>query len=327
MIHYLVTADHDYTLRWFLRDCTPADRPQTRIWHYERQPWRRGLPPGAYVFTDLERLRDSELARAAELHSRLLAAGPGYRVLNDPARTLRRYDLLRALADRGWNPFRVFRATESLEHVRFPVFLRFASRHDGNLTSLLADHAALKAALARFRGDAADVLVVEFHDSAGADGLYRKYSVFRVGTRLLPRHVFFSRDWMQKYADLVEPELVDEELRFFESLPHVERLREIFDLAGVDYGRIDYSAGAAGVVTWEINTNPMLAQPLVKTAPARVASQRVQSERLARSIGALDRDLPASVPVSAFERRWVDLVSSLRKKVTGVPGLRRLRRP
>jgi hypothetical protein len=221
VIHYLATADHDYTLRWFLRDCPPAERPQIRIWHYERQPWRRGIPPGAYVFTDLERLRDDERARAAELHARLLAAGSGYRVLNDPTRTFRRYELLGALADRRWNPFRVFRVTESLARVRFPVFLRLASRHEGNLTPLLADRAALDAALARIHGvDTDDVLVVEFHDTAGADGLYRKYSVFRVGAALIPRHVFFSRDWMQKYSDLVEPEFVDEELRFFEDPPH-----------------------------------------------------------------------------------------------------------
>jgi len=34
-------------------------------------------------------------------------------------------------------------------------------------------------------------------------------------------------------------------------------LRRIFDIAGIDYGRIDYSLRDGAVETWEINTNPV----------------------------------------------------------------------
>jgi hypothetical protein len=139
--------------------------------------------------------------------------------------------------------------------------------------------------------------------------------------------VFFSRNWLQKYADVVHADLVDEEIRFLEDPPHLARIREVFALARVDYGRIDYAVTEHGVVTWEINTNPMLAAPIAKTAPLRLASQRAQSERLARALRALDDGLPAAAPEGAFTRRWLDLIASVRKKAGGFPGMRRLRRP
>lgn len=332
MIHYLVTADHDYTLRWFLRDWAPALRPRLRIWHYERRPWRRGIPPGAYIFADLERLTDAERAEAGALHARLLAAGPGYRVLNDPLRTFRRYELLQALAARGWNPFRAFRSTEPLENLRFPVFLRQESAHEGNLTPLLRDPAELAAALARVRGerrdlDAHDILVVEFQETVGSDGVYRKFSAARVGDRVFPRHLFFSRAWVQKYPDLIEPGLVAEEIAYIERFPHAERVRAIFELARVDFGRIDYAVADGGIVTWEINTNATLSAAPSQIAPARLALQHLLAEQLTGIFAELDADLPASAPVGALERWRVDVVGRLRKKIGGTRPFRHLRRP
>lgn len=331
MIHYLVTADHDYTMRWFLRDWAPALRPRVRIWHYERRPWRRGIPPGAYVFADLERLTDTERAEAAALRERLIAAGPGYRVLNDPLRSCRRYELLQALAARGWNPFRAIRSTEPLDGLRFPVFLRVGSAHEGNLTPLLRDPGELAAALARVRRerrlDPEDLLVVEFTETVGADGLYRKLSAARVGDRVFPRHVFFSRDWVLKYPDIVEPAFVAEEIAYIERFPHAERVREIFELAGVEFGRIDYAVVDGGVVTWEINTNATLSAAPSQIAPARRALQRMLADQLTGMFLDLDGDLPATAPVGVLEQWRVEVVGSLRKKIGGLGPLRRLRRP
>ena len=41
-------------------------------------------------------------------------------------------------------------------------------------------------------------LIVEFVDTRGRDNLYRKYGAFRVGDRVLPRHVFHNDAWMVK---------------------------------------------------------------------------------------------------------------------------------
>ena len=43
-----------------------------------------------------------------------------------------------------------------------------------------------------------------------------------------------------------------------EENPHQDALREIFGLAGIDYGRMDYGLLDGKVQVWEINTNPTI---------------------------------------------------------------------
>ena len=51
---------------------------------------------------------------------------------------------------------------------------------------------------------------------------------------------------------------------------HADAVRAAFDTAAIDYGRIDYSLGRDGrVVTWEINTNPLIV-PMLLAALVRV---------------------------------------------------------
>jgi hypothetical protein len=57
---------------------------------------------------------------------------------------------------------------------------------------------------------AEDLLVVEFCDTSGPDGIYRKYSAFRVGSVILPRHLMFSRHWKIKKPDLATLPLAQE---------------------------------------------------------------------------------------------------------------------
>src|SRR2546430_577175 len=108
-------------------------------------------------------------------------------------------------------------------------------------------------------GLAADeLLVTEFCDTADGAGIYRKFSAFIVGDRVVPRHVFFSRRWMLKVPDLVTDALVAEERTYVETNPHEHELRAIFDLAGLEWGRIDYGVRDGALQIWEINTNPQL---------------------------------------------------------------------
>ena len=102
------------------------------------------------------------------------------------------------------------------------------------------------------------LLIEEFCDTRDASGLYRKYSAFAIGERIVPRHVFFSRDWLLKAPQLVAQELVAEELAYVRDNPHEAALREIFALARITYGRIDYALKDGRVQVWEINTNPQL---------------------------------------------------------------------
>src|SRR6185295_3950970 len=81
--------------------------------------------------------------------------------------------------------------------------------------------------------------------------------------------LFFSRNWQIREAELDDAELLAEELRYVEENPHAAELAEVCRLAGIRYGRIDYSLLEGRPQVWEINTNPMIASRLSETIPAR----------------------------------------------------------
>jgi len=109
------------------------------------------------------------------------------------------------------------------------------------------------------KGEVRDgLMIVEFCDTADANGIYRKYGAFIVGDRVFARHLMFSRDWVLKRRDLSEPEMLREQRQYVEENPHEAALREIFRLAGIDYGRMDYGLLNGKIQVWEINTNPWI---------------------------------------------------------------------
>jgi hypothetical protein len=74
-----------------------------------------------------------------------------------------------------------------------------------------------------------------------------------VGERTVPRHLFFSRNWQVKQADLVSPGQIAEELAYIEENPYAELLREVCRIARIGYGRIDYALLDGRPQIWEIN--------------------------------------------------------------------------
>jgi hypothetical protein len=48
------------------------------------------------------------------------------------------------------------------------------------------------------------------------------------------------------------------ERRYLEDNPHAGQLRRCFELAHIDYGRIDYGLVGDSIQVWEINTNPTI---------------------------------------------------------------------
>lgn len=261
MIHYL--TDHvdaaimAYPSRW-----GGEGGARMRFLPYGRLLEVERLEPGTYLFADLESLTPAGLEVARQTCSQLCDA-PGFRVVNRPERVLCRFALLERLFEAGINDFRAHRARDAGRVARFPVFVRRGDDHLGPLTPLLGDAHELARSLRflRLQGHRLDdLLVVEFCDTRGPDGLYRKYAAFIVGSRILPRHVLFSRHWMLKQPDLEGPELEAEKVRYLEAHPHEGALREIFALAGIEYGRIDYGLRDGRVQVWEINTHPTVSR-------------------------------------------------------------------
>lgn len=286
-LFYVVTRRHAEVMAAYVMGWGPA--PQRRMaWvFYEDLPHVTSLPSGTYLFADLERLRPRQLELAARVWEQLAKDPERAGALNDPRRALRRLDLLQRLHAAGVNRFRAVRASQPWGALRFPVFLHEEHSHGGALTPLLRDEPALRRALrrARRRGHRArDLLVIEFCDTSGPDGVFRKYSAFRVGEEILPRHVLFSRHWEVKRPDLESPALAQERELYLVRNPHEERLRAIFELAGIEFGRVDYSLVGDEIQVWEINTNPTVNR---------------RTEGLTRAFEAIERviDAPGPLPV------------------------------
>ena len=268
MIFYLIKASDAkmaYVTSW-----GPVPGGRMRFLRYEALPDATFLP-GTYIFADLETLLPAQMTVATAVAEQLLRAGGPVRVLNHPARVLRRYDLLRTLYASGINRFRARRIAEGPHSLRFPVFVRREDEHTASLTPLLHTRAALDRTLTllRLKGHRlTDLLVVEFCHTADERGVFRKYSALNVGGRILPRHLIFSRDWIVKRPDLAGDQFVREQRAYLEANPHERWLSDVFKLAGIDFGRIDYSLLHGEPQVWEINTQATVQKITVRLTAA-----------------------------------------------------------
>jgi len=271
---------------------------------------------GTWLFADIESLDADRRDRLAGLRMRLSDSHPPGLVLNDPHSTLRRFELLSRLHADGTNQFRLFRASEPLPaDLRYPVFLRGENDHHGSRTPLLHDRGELALAMQEHLTDGGKGWVVtEFADARGADGLVRKYSAFCVGDLVVPRHLFFSREWMLKEADVIDAACDREEWAYLNDNPHADELRRIFNLAGVAYGRIDYGWVGGRVQVWEINTNPVVLRINHTWNGPRAAQHRLFRERLLGAFERIDR------PVTRFPRRnkLADLANQFRRSYADI---------
>jgi hypothetical protein len=277
MIYILVTREHAYTVRHYLQTWGRDVRRVVRALTYEELALSRRLVPGAYIFSDLERLGEAQMELARLAWAQMGARGADFKLMNDPNRVLRRFEMLQALHQAGINHFAAYRMNGNLAALRFPVFLRREDDHEGAQSELLSSAEQVNAALGEMKSrgiDPAKILAVEYCDTADANGMYRKYSAFRVGERMVARHVLFSaKKWMLKKADLVDDTLAREELEYVQQSPHDARLREIFDLAHIEYGRIDYAFRNDAIQVWEINTNPTIGVVPNRLDPLRLRAQ------------------------------------------------------
>ena len=163
------------------------------------------------------------------------------------------------------------------------MFLRNENDHQGKRSGLIPSAQELKSEIEKLTQTGLsrrDILVTEFCDSADKKKVYRKFSSFIVDGTIIPRHVFFSRDWHIKKDNLYNENLFQEELNYVKINPHEKNLKKIFEMAGIQYGRIDYGVLDGAIQVWEINTNPVILTPRTKTDMPRVAVHRTFSKNL-----------------------------------------------
>jgi hypothetical protein len=291
MIRLLTTPRGTYPVKKFLE--VDGARQEARIESvtYGGEVRRGVTGPATHIFGDLERVAPPRLGSLAKEWSELEAAG-GNRLLNHPVRALRRYELLRTLHEAGINEFNLYRLDEVRRPARFPVFIRREEEHDGPVTGLLRDQAQYdrelkaiaKLPIARDR-----LLAVECCDTRDANGINRKYSAACIGGEIKPMHLYVSRFVIVKHSTdaIVDAETADEEMRYFDENPHESQLREIFALARIDYGRIDYSFRKGRIQVWEINTNPYWVVDS-EPSPLRVPFLERRAEWLAHAFARID---------------------------------------
>jgi hypothetical protein len=260
MIHFVVPEPQAFSVREYLAVWGEPISSRMQVTFYHDLPNLTIAAPGTWVFAALDQLSPPMRALTTSICTQLLEAGA--RVLNDPSSTLFRFPLLQALHHRGLNDFRATRATDPIGELRYPVFLRDERSHGGPLSPLLHSPGEVSREIGRalVRGRRMrDLILIEYCDTADVDGCYRKYSAFAVGSAVIPRSVAYGHRWMLKHHGTEYSRgMVEEEREYVIGNPHEQELAEIFALARVEYGRIDYALKEGAIRTWEINLNPTI---------------------------------------------------------------------
>jgi hypothetical protein len=148
---------------------------------------------------------------------------------------------------------------------------------------------------------------VEYLNAANAEGIHHKYAAFRVGDRIVPRHLLFSRKWVLKYPDLHDGDKIPREMEYLEKNPDQEALREIYETARIEYGRCDYSVINGRIQVWEINTNPILLRPHSEYEPDQMPKQDYFAKQIRPAFEAvnLKADSQLKIPIR-FDRALLD---------------------
>jgi hypothetical protein len=294
MLYFMVTTHHDYTIRSFLSDWGKNLVDRVRIVHYKTFLKTGQLPRGSYIFSDLERISPDGLKQLQERWQALANSRLCPNLLNQPLEVKKRLDLLNKLKEVGINDFNAYPVTSGNRVVPeyFPVFIREANDHEGPYGELIHNQADLDKEIAHYtrigKLDGCPI-VTEFIDTSDSLGRYYKYSAFRVGKRIVPTHIHVNAHWMVKSSDS-DPDraLIDEELEFIKDNPHEERLMEIFQIANIDYGRIDYALDNGRIQVFEINTNPVIMNPGEPKNPDRIRRKKRTAEILSQAFLEID---------------------------------------
>lgn len=288
MIVFVLTPGHSYTHRSTI-GIDPALKVE--FLYYTDMAKLRSMPRATYIFTDMDRLPTEVLRVAGRLYRQL--RDQGIRVLNDPARVLGRGGLLRRLFAEGINSFNAYRAEEGASPARWPVFLRTDGDHIAPMPELYENPAALEQGIANSvtRGvPLSRLLIVEFAADEMQPGLYQKFSTFRVGPSRFAHTCVIDTHWIAKggRVGLATPEMFEEEYRIVRDDPYGPAVERAFDIAGVDYGRVDFGLSGGKVQIYEINTNPDVKLDMEHHSPVRMETLRLFRENYLNAMRAID---------------------------------------
>lgn len=213
---------------------------------------------GIFLFSDLEILTDKEMSNARLLAERISKQKEDFLILNDPRKALTKLEVLQNLHKAGINQYRAYSLCDYKNIKKFPVFLKGAGNHGGPASKLLYSRKEIEAHLksVNINPQSHDFFLVEHLLTDQQMGYYTKFSYYKFGPHVFPRHVFFNKDWMIKVRDRLSPSLANFEREFMLNDPHRETILQVFEECNLEYGRVDYSLLDGKPQIWKINTNP-----------------------------------------------------------------------
>ena len=262
MIYFITKSKKTYTLLTFLNTWGGDLRKTIKILPFEKMVRAKNFYPGTYILTDYDLLSDNQTLLLKTIYDEFNQKPEQFKLLNQPLISLSRLQLLSKLHNKKVNDFRCFTSTQMPDDIHFPVFVRKGKDHSGKITELLNNSVELNQTIKKTVAEGfnkSEILITEFVETSDNKNIFRKYSAFIVGNMIIPRHIFFNKKWMVKGAALANDYMINEEIEYLKSNPHEKQLREIFTLAGINYGRIDYGIKNNKISVWEINSNPMIA--------------------------------------------------------------------
>lgn len=299
MISFWVSESGRFGIEEYLARRNPTLLDRLTVVPYETIEPEMTLPVGAHVFAGICQLSPTGRELVATLYEQLRRI-PGTRVLNDPRRVLRRFDLLSLMHAEGINRHRAYRVGSVDQIRRYPVFVREESGHNGAVTDLLHDGKAVGAAIRALRArgfPAEQLMIVEFTDVSDASGMVRMASIYKLGEQIVPAFLVRGRRWMLKWGDSDHDEpALREFVGYVSDNPHEAWARNIFAMAKVDYGRMDYGVCGDRLQVWEINLNPTVGpppgpEPPPMAEPLETLLQRgrtIYNQAMLRAFSALD---------------------------------------
>ena len=77
----------------------------------------------------------------------------------------------------------------------------------------------------------------------------------------MPRHAHVGTDWVVRTSSPGLEEMRDEGEKYFDETlawEHLPQIKQVYELAQIEYGRIDYGLANGKIQVFEINTHPML---------------------------------------------------------------------
>jgi len=311
MIYFFTTASHQSTLDGIVK--SPYRKAAVKVRSYSWLFRQSTIRAAACVFTDFDRLHHHELAMAGNLFQQLRMGG--IRVLNDPARSCQREELLYRLHKAGLNRFRAYPAALDPVPSRFPVFLKCTSHHKQDFQDLIADQTTLNRRLEELRDAGFPLqymLVIEFINREHRENIYRRSTVYRIGDRMIAANPVTEANPFVKYGDIrlaTEDDLAASVKEMTEN-PYAPHMHRVFEIARIDYGRVDFGFDNDRPAVYEINTNPSIGLRVEGATGAYADAINNSMKSIAAAIDDLegtDLHVPLSYDKHVFSRlsfRW-----------------------